>query len=52
MPKGVVWRHEDVFRVLGGGIDFMTGGTLADECDAVAEGAEPGRMVTLRRSRR
>lgn len=25
MPKGVMWRHEDVFRTLGGGIDFQTG---------------------------
>ena len=25
MPKGVVWRHEDVFMVLGGGIDPSTG---------------------------
>lgn len=24
-PKGVMWRHEDVWRTLGGGIDFMTG---------------------------
>jgi len=24
MPKGVVWRHEDVIRTLGGGIDFYT----------------------------
>jgi acyl-CoA synthetase (AMP-forming)/AMP-acid ligase II len=24
MPKGVVWRHEDVFFALGGGIDAMT----------------------------
>src|SRR5207249_2219237 len=23
MPKGVVWRHEDVFRTLGGGIDLF-----------------------------
>ena len=30
-PKGVVWRHEDVWRVLGGGIDFMTGERIADE---------------------
>ena len=22
-PKGVMWRHEDFWRVLGGGIDFM-----------------------------
>jgi acyl-CoA synthetase (AMP-forming)/AMP-acid ligase II len=25
MPKGVVWRHEDVFMALGGGIDQMSG---------------------------
>jgi acyl-CoA synthetase (AMP-forming)/AMP-acid ligase II len=25
MPKGVVWRHEDVFFALGGGIDALTG---------------------------
>jgi acyl-CoA synthetase (AMP-forming)/AMP-acid ligase II len=25
MPKGVVWRHEDVFFTLGGGIDQMSG---------------------------
>ncbi|WP_127548471.1 acyl-CoA synthetase [Actinoplanes sp. OR16] len=30
-PKGVIWRHEDVWRVLGGGIDFMSGVPLADE---------------------
>jgi 3-oxocholest-4-en-26-oate---CoA ligase len=30
-PKGVVWRHEDVWRVLGGGIDFMTGERVEDE---------------------
>jgi 3-oxocholest-4-en-26-oate---CoA ligase len=24
MPKGVVWRHEDVFMALGGGIDIYT----------------------------
>jgi acyl-CoA synthetase (AMP-forming)/AMP-acid ligase II len=30
-PKGVLWRHEDVWRVLGGGIDFMTGARIEDE---------------------
>ncbi|MBB2941021.1 acyl-CoA synthetase (AMP-forming)/AMP-acid ligase II [Actinoplanes lutulentus] len=30
-PKGVIWRHEDVWRVLGGGIDFMSGIPLDDE---------------------
>lgn len=31
MPKGVVWRQEDVWRVLGGGIDFATGAPVLDE---------------------
>jgi 3-oxocholest-4-en-26-oate---CoA ligase len=31
MPKGVVWRQEDVIRVLGGGIDFDSGEKVADE---------------------
>jgi 3-oxocholest-4-en-26-oate---CoA ligase len=30
-PKGVLWRQEDVWRTLGGGIDFMTGEPLAGE---------------------
>jgi acyl-CoA synthetase (AMP-forming)/AMP-acid ligase II len=29
MPKGVVWRHEDVFYTLGGGIDQMSGAKVA-----------------------
>ncbi|MGH8976598.1 MAG: acyl-CoA synthetase [Acidimicrobiia bacterium] len=31
MPKGVVWRQEDVIRVLGGGIDFDTGEVIEDD---------------------
>jgi acyl-CoA synthetase (AMP-forming)/AMP-acid ligase II len=31
MPKGVVWRHEDVFFALGGGIDAYTNEPVADE---------------------
>jgi acyl-CoA synthetase (AMP-forming)/AMP-acid ligase II len=31
MPKGVLWRHKDVWRALGGGIDFISGEPLADE---------------------
>ncbi len=31
MPKGVMWRHEDVWRALGGGIDFVTGEPVTDE---------------------
>ena len=29
-PKGVMWRHEDFWRVLGGGIDFTTGEPLEE----------------------
>src|SRR5580704_10124419 len=35
MPKGVVWRHEDVFYALVGGTDAMTNTRIED----------PGRMV-------
>ncbi|HUS62374.1 MAG TPA: acyl-CoA synthetase [Acidimicrobiales bacterium] len=31
MPKGVVWRHEDVFYSLGGGIDAYTNERVEDE---------------------
>jgi acyl-CoA synthetase (AMP-forming)/AMP-acid ligase II len=31
MPKGVVWRQEDVLCVLGGLVDFDTGERIADE---------------------
>jgi 3-oxocholest-4-en-26-oate---CoA ligase len=44
-PKGVMWRHEDFWRVLGGGIDFMTGEML-DEYDQSKKAADPG-LVTL-----
>ena len=30
MPKGVVWRHEDVFYALGGGTDPMTNDRVTD----------------------
>jgi acyl-CoA synthetase (AMP-forming)/AMP-acid ligase II len=46
-PKGVLWRHEDVWRVLGGGIDFMTGIALADEWAQRERGRELGGMVRL-----
>ena len=41
-PKGVLWRHEDVWRTLGGGIDFTTGERLADEWEQ-SSAARPGR---------
>ncbi len=36
MPKGVVWRHEDVFYALGGGIDVV-GGTRVDRPEQMVE---------------
>ncbi len=44
-PKGVMWRHEDFWRVLGGGIDFYTGEPLA-EYDQSKQANDP-RMVTF-----
>ena len=39
-PKGVMWRHEDVFRTLGGGIDFVTGEWISDEYTLARSGVE------------
>ncbi|MEV0703153.1 acyl-CoA synthetase [Saccharopolyspora sp. NPDC050389] len=47
MPKGVMWRHEDVWRVLGGGIDFMTGEAMRDEWQQARAGAESGGLIRL-----
>ncbi|MGH3361582.1 MAG: acyl-CoA synthetase, partial [Nocardioides sp.] len=44
-PKGVMWRHEDFWRVLGGGIDFYTGAPL-EEYDQSRQATDP-RMVTF-----
>ncbi len=44
-PKGVMWRHEDFWRVLGGGIDFYTGEQL-EEYDQSKQATDP-RMVTF-----
>ena len=47
-PKGVLWRHEDVWRTLGGGIDFTTGDRLPDEWEQIRRGtAGPAGMVRL-----
>jgi len=45
MPKGVMWRQEDVWRVLGGGINFMTGAVVADEWDLAKEGQTNGSLT-------
>ncbi|WP_407445642.1 acyl-CoA synthetase [Rhodococcus sp. (in: high G+C Gram-positive bacteria)] len=44
-PKGVMWRHEDVWRVLGGGINFMTGEWVKDEWELARQGAENPGLV-------
>ena len=48
MPKGVVWRHEDVFFALGGGIDPTTS-TRVDRPQAMVEKglASGGPTTTL-----
>ncbi|GAC68084.1 acyl-CoA synthetase [Gordonia soli] len=44
-PKGVVWRQEDVWRVLGGGIDWYSGDPVPDEWHLARVGAEGGQLV-------
>jgi 3-oxocholest-4-en-26-oate---CoA ligase len=46
MPKGVVWRHEDVFFALGGGIDPHTH-ERAKRPEDMAEKAKNGFPVTM-----
>ncbi len=46
-PKGVMWRHEDIYRVLFGGTDFATGEPVADEYDLAKAAAENAPMVRL-----
>jgi acyl-CoA synthetase (AMP-forming)/AMP-acid ligase II len=44
-PKGVLWRHEDVWRTLGGGIDFVTGEPLPDEWEQTRRGRQSAGLV-------
>lgn len=44
-PKGVMWRHEDIYRVLLGGTDFATGEPLKDEYDLSRQAASSAPMV-------
>jgi 3-oxocholest-4-en-26-oate---CoA ligase len=46
-PKGVMWRHEDIWRTLAGGIDFLTGEPLADEWAQSRKGAEGAGLVRM-----
>src|ERR1700754_2723413 len=44
-PKGVMWRHEDIYRVLFGGTDFATGEFIKDEHDLAKAAAANPPMV-------
>jgi len=46
MPKGVVWRHQDVFYALGGGVDPITNTRHEDPAEMAPKGAG-GAMVHL-----
>lgn len=44
-PKGVMWRHEDIYRVLFGGTNFATGEFVEGEYDLAKAAAENPPMV-------
>ena len=47
-PKGVIWRHEDIWRTLGGGVDFATGEWMPDEWEQSRRAAaNPAGLVRL-----
>ena len=46
LPKGVVWRHEDVFYALGGGINPTTNERVSDPGD-LAHRAQGGGQLTM-----
>ena len=50
MPKGVVWRHEDVFFALGGGIDILSNARV-EKPEALVEtalaAAGPSTMMPI-----
>jgi 3-oxocholest-4-en-26-oate---CoA ligase len=45
MPKGVVWRHEDVCMALGGGIDVQTGVKMTSPVEFVEKGRAGFQLV-------
>ena len=47
MPKGVVWRHEDVFYALGGGINATTNIKVEDPGDLTRTAAEGSPLTFL-----
>ena len=47
MPKGVVWRQEDVLFALGGGIDVLSGVRATSPGDLVERGRKNGSGLTF-----
>jgi 3-oxocholest-4-en-26-oate---CoA ligase len=47
MPKGVVWRHEDVLMALGGGIDIRTSERITSPDEFIAKGNGPMQMTYM-----
>ncbi|MBM4267419.1 MAG: acyl-CoA synthetase [Deltaproteobacteria bacterium] len=47
MPKGVVWRHEDVFMALGGGIDPTTNVRAEKPEQMIERGKALGMQLTF-----
>src|SRR5205807_9490316 len=45
LPKGVVWRHEDVFFALGGGIDPLIGTKVTRPEQMVEKGTAQGQLT-------
>ncbi len=46
LPKGVVWRHEDVFYALGGGVDPLTN-TRVQRPEQMVEKGRGGQVTLL-----
>src|SRR5260370_21271072 len=42
-----MWRHEDIWRTLAGGIDFVTGEPTPDEWAQSRKGLDNGEFVKL-----
>lgn len=47
MPKGVVWRHEDVLMALGGGIDMTNGNRVTSPQDFITKGNNGFALTTF-----
>ena len=51
MPKGVMWRQEDVIFALGGGIDALTGQRATHDHELAEQAAASGGPIDVPRAR-